>query len=217
MDDLRISALMCSKVCHDLISPVGALGNGIEVLNEDQDPEMREHAMALIEASAQQASAKLQFARLAYGASGSAGSEIDLREAENVLRNLMSGGKVSLNWRAPAETLDKDLVKLLANLVHMAGDTIPRGGEVTVDVMLTPEGGLFKIVSKGVKARFADEVRAAINGEIDIDALDARSIIPYVCGEIARRHGGGVQVEVGEDVVTITNRFQKAVQESAVA
>lgn len=216
MEDLKIAALMCSKVCHDLISPVGALGNGIEVMNEDTDPDMRKHAMDLIEASAAQASAKLQFARLAYGASGAAGSEIDLREAESVLQNLLSTSKATLNWHAPAETLDKDLVKLLANLVHMAGDTIPRGGEINVTVSLLPDGGLFRIEAKGVRAKFADETRAAVDGQITMDALDARSVIPYLCGEIARRYGGGIHVDVGEDVVTLTNRFELA-KKSAVA
>ena len=78
MDDLKLAALMCSKVCHDLISPVGALSNGVEVLAEDNDPEMREHAMMLLENSAAQAAAKLKFARLAYGSSGSRGTQIDL-------------------------------------------------------------------------------------------------------------------------------------------
>jgi histidine phosphotransferase ChpT len=215
MDDLKIASLMCSKVCHDLISPVGALGNGLEVLNEDQDPDMRKHAMDLIEASAAQASAKLQFARLAYGASGAAGSEIDLREAENVLKTLIGNGKIALNWNAPPETLDKDLVKLLANLVHMAGDTIPRGGDLTVSVTKLPDGGLFRIEAKGIKAKFAEETKAAIDGDVAVEALDARSIIPYICGEIARRFGGGIHVETSEELVVITNRFELARSSSA--
>ena len=210
MDELKIAALMCSKVCHDLISPVGALGNGIEVMEEDKDPEMQEHAMALIKASAAQASAKLQFARLAYGASGAAGSEIDLREAGQVLQQLLGGGKVTIHWNAPERGLDKDLVKLLANLVHMASDCIPRGGDLAVNVLLTADEGLFKIEAKGLKAKFADEVGAAMSGETEADKLDARSIIPYICGEIARRFGDGVKVETSEDVVTLTNRFQLA-------
>jgi len=210
MDDLRIAALMCSKVCHDLISPVGALGNGVEVMEEDKDPEMQEHAMALIKASAEQASAKLQFARLAYGASGAAGSEIDLREAGQVLQQLLGGGKTTIHWNAPERTLDKDLVKLLANLVHMANDCIPRGGDLAVNVLLTPEEGLFKIEAKGLKAKFADEVAAAMSGETEVDKLDARSIIPYVCGEIARKFGDDILIVSDEEAVTMTHRFRLA-------
>ena len=104
MDDLKLAALMCSKICHDLISPVGALSNGIEVLADDDDPEMREHAMTLLETSAAQATAKLKFARLAYGSSGSKGIEIDLREAEAAIRELLGGKKINIRWEAPCCT-----------------------------------------------------------------------------------------------------------------
>ena len=78
---LDLAALLCSRVCHDLISPVGAVVNGLEVLEDDNDEETKAFAMNLIKRSAQQASARLQFCRLAFGAAGSVGAMIDLGEA----------------------------------------------------------------------------------------------------------------------------------------
>ena len=85
---LDLAALLCSRVCHDLISPVGAIVNGLEVLEEDKDEETKTFALDLIKKSAHQASAKLQFCRLAFGAAGSAGAQIDLGDAEKAARGL---------------------------------------------------------------------------------------------------------------------------------
>src|SRR6478736_5467355 len=100
--DLELVALISSRICHDVISPVGAIANGLEMLGEEQDEAMREQTMDLIRKSARQASAKLQFARLAFGAAGSAGAEIDLRDAEKVSREFVAGtGKHQVVWQGP--------------------------------------------------------------------------------------------------------------------
>src|SRR5262249_61769761 len=126
--DLELAALISSRICHDVISPVGAIANGLEMLGEEQDEAMREQTMELIRKSARQASAKLQFARLAFGAAGSAGAEIDLRDAEKVARDFVQGAKHALNWQGPVATLPKDKVKLLLNLVALGAAGLPRGG-----------------------------------------------------------------------------------------
>src|SRR5215470_15938788 len=132
--DLELAALISSRICHDVISPVGAIANGLEMLGEEQDDAMREQTMALIRKCARQASAKLQFARLAFGAAGSAGAEIDLRDAERVARDFMQETKQTLDWRGPVATLPKNKVMLLLNLVALGVAALPRGGTVSVDV-----------------------------------------------------------------------------------
>ena len=92
---LDLAALLCSRLCHDLISPVGAIVNGIEVMEEDKDEETKAFALDLIKKSAYQASAKLQFCRLAFGAAGSAGAQIDLGDAEKAARGLLEDGKTT--------------------------------------------------------------------------------------------------------------------------
>ena len=89
VEPLDLAALLCSRVCHDLISPVGAIVNGLEVMEVDNDQETKAFAMDLIKKSVRQASAKLQFCRLAFGAAGSAGAQIDVGDAEKVARGFL--------------------------------------------------------------------------------------------------------------------------------
>lgn len=105
LDSLDLAALLCSRVCHDVISPVGAIVNALEVLEED-DPSMRDFALELIKKSARSASARLQFARLAFGAAGSAGAMIDLGDAGNVANGFLNDDKLSLDWEAPRGTVE---------------------------------------------------------------------------------------------------------------
>src|ERR1700722_12624955 len=104
---LDLAAMLCSRVCHDVISPVGAIVNGLEVLEDDSDPSMRDVALELIKKSASSASARLQFCRLAFGAAGSAGATIDTGDAEAVARGLIANEKVSLEWTAPRQLMPK--------------------------------------------------------------------------------------------------------------
>ena len=211
MDDLKLAALMCSKICHDLISPVGALANGLEVLAEDDDPEMHKHAMTLLEASAAQAAAKLKFARLAYGSSGSKGTEIDLREAEMAVRELLGGGKINIQWDAPAAPFNKDVVKVLVNLAHTACDTIPRGGNLKVTVVSSTSGGnaggSVSLAATGPRAKLADETRAGLDGGVASDDLDVRTVVPWICGVLAREFGQGIDVSVEEETVKFSFTF----------
>src|SRR5919109_2095728 len=101
LEALDLAALLCSRVCHDLISPVGAIVNGIEVMEEDKDEETKVFALELIKKSAHQASAKLQFCRLAFGAAGSAGAQIDLGDAEKVARAFLEDDKTKISWELP--------------------------------------------------------------------------------------------------------------------
>src|SRR5436305_11665375 len=132
-DMLELAALLCSRVCHDLISPVGAIVNGLEVLDDDPKPDDRDFALDLIKKSARTASARLQFCRLAFGAAGSAGAQIDVGDAETMARGFIEDGKVTLAWNLPRLLLPKNRVKLLLNMLIIASQTIPRGGSLSVD------------------------------------------------------------------------------------
>ena len=138
MEPLDLAAMLCSRVCHDVISPVGAIVNGLEVLDDESDPSMREVALELIKKSANSASARLQFCRLAFGAAGSVGASIDTGDAEAVARGLLETEKTKLAWNAQRTFLPKNKVKLLLNLCQIAGATIPRGG--AIDVAVNGEG-----------------------------------------------------------------------------
>ena len=131
---LDLAALLCSRVCHDVISPVGAIINGLEVLDGEQDEEMRTVAMELIKKSAMSASARLQFCRLAFGAAGSFGALIDTGDAEKVARDIFANGRTVLQWNCGRRMASRASVKLLLNLCLIAASAVPRGGVVAVDI-----------------------------------------------------------------------------------
>lgn len=186
IDALDLAALISSRLCHDVISPVGAIVNGLEVLEEDDDPQMREFALDLIKKSARQASARLQFARLAFGAAGSAGAAIDLGDAEQVARGAIHDNKTELRWNLPRAFLPKNQVKLLLNLLVIAVTTIPRGGVITVDGVVEGETGSFRITSTGTSARIPANVPELLRGVPPEGRVDAHVIQPFYTGLIAR-------------------------------
>lgn len=193
--ELQLAALLCSRICHDLISPISALNNGLEVLEEDNDPEMREHALSLLSLSGRQASFKLQFARLAYGSSSAAEGEIDLTEAHSNLANLLDGGRFELIWDVPAQTLKQDLVKILMNFIVIATEAIPRGGKITVTMSSEPGHTILRVAAKGEAAQIKDETRKALEGELDVDSLDARLVQPYYAGLLVRSCNGRMSLD----------------------
>src|SRR5262245_56620478 len=150
---LDLAALLCSRVCHDLISPTSAIVNGLEVLEESKDDETRDFALTLIKKSAGQATAKLQFCRLAFGAAGSAGAEINLGDAATVARGFIADDKVKLTWNLPRTPVPKNRAKLLLNLLLVATQAIPRGGSIAVDGAEGDVARGFRIVASGLNAR----------------------------------------------------------------
>ena len=203
LGDLELAALVSSRICHDVINPLAAISNGLEMLDEEPDQAMRDAAMDLIRKSAAQASAKLQFARLAFGAAGSAGAEIDLREAEKVARDFVGGsGKHQVNWQGPAVTLPKNKVKLLLNLVALGAVALPRGGLVDVEIAGTPPAVSFIVGAKGEPARLTDQVRSLLCGSNGV-AVDAHSIQPYYASRVAAAAGMMVTVEAREGEVEL--------------
>lgn len=198
-----LAALLCSRVCHDVINPVGAITNGLEVLDEDGDEETRSFAFDLIRKSAAQASAKLQFARIAFGAAGSVGAEIDLADAENVARGLMAIEKPELTWEAPRMLLPKNQVKLLLNLLLLAVASIPRGGAINVKVAKSPDGLGLRLDATGMSARIPPAFDKLVPGDIAGLAIDAHMVQPYYAGLLARLSKMTVSANLEGQTVTI--------------
>ena len=203
LDALDLSALLCSRVCHDVISPIGAIVNGLEVLEDDNDPSMRDFAIDLIRKSARTASARVQFARIAFGASGSAGAAIDLADAEKLSKNLFSDEKTQVSWSAPQALFPKNKVKLILNLVVIAATAIPRGG--VVDVSVTGDGDAPEVTlrAKGAHARIPPHVEALMAGTPEGGSVDAHGIVAYYAGLVARAAAMSVTFVLDGDEVTI--------------
>ena len=198
---LDLAALLASRVCHDIISPVGALANGLEVLEEDQGPEMHEFAMELINKSAKSASAKLKFARLAFGASGSAGASIDTGEAEEVVVGYIAGEKADLTWEGSRSLVPKNRVKLLLNLIMLSLGAIPRGGNVGVQIDGEGESATFTIRCVGPKARVPGDFLDMLNGTLEGE-ISAHGVQPYYTILLAQETGLSLSATAdGEDIV----------------
>jgi histidine phosphotransferase ChpT len=217
LDALDLSALLCSRVCHDVISPVGAIVNGLEVLEEENDAEMRAIATDLIRKSARNASAKLQFCRLAFGAAGSAGASIDTGDAEQVARNLFQDDRTKLEWNAPRALMPKNKVKLLLNMCLIAGACIPRGGLMKVDVEGVDEATVLTVTVAGPNLRLASSVSPLLAGEPESGSVDAHGVQAYYAGLVARASGLDVRAQTLEASVVVRAQPAGALAASAPA
>ncbi len=207
LDALDLAALLCSRVCHDLISPTGAIVNGLEVLEEKQsDEETKTFALDLIKKSAKTASARLQFCRLAFGAAGSVTAQIDLGDAENMARAFIEDDKTKLAWQLARVLLPKNRVKLLLNMLIIAGQTIPRGGTLTVDPVGEGEAMAFRVTAAGLNARIPQAVPGLLEGISESGSVDAHAIQPFYTGLLARACGLKVELEPEGDAIVVTTR-----------
>lgn len=206
LDALDLAALLCSRVCHDVISPVGAIVNGLEVLEDEDDASMKEFALDLIKKSARQASARLQFSRLAFGAAGSAGAEIDLGDAEQVAKGFIHDDKLSLDWKAERRLLPKNKVKLLLNLILVATNAIPRGGRITVSVDFGGSANetSMRVEAQGPMARIPVNAQELIAGRSASGEVDAHGIQAFYTGLVAEAAGMTVDFAIDGDIVILT-------------
>jgi histidine phosphotransferase ChpT len=210
LDGMDLAALLCSRVCHDVISPVGAIINGLEVLEDEKEGEMRDIALDLIKKSAAAASARLQFCRLAYGAAGSAGASIDTGDAENVARGLLANDRTRLVWNVARQHAPKNKVKLVLNLCVIAMSAVPRGGVITVSLTGEGESLEARVEASGANARLAHGVAALIAGTPESGAVDAHSIQAYYAGLVGRACGLELTVTSGPDQVALSARASVA-------
>jgi histidine phosphotransferase ChpT len=203
-----LAAMLCSRVCHDLINPVGAIGNGLEVLADPSQSAMVEGAHELIANSAKHARAKLEFARLAYGASSTAGTEFDTRECERVARLLFEIERADLDWQVPLIMLPKHKAKLLMNMLLIASMAVPRGGVVKVEVVGPAGSEAFRLTStsdaeKRQKTLMPSGAEGLLSGAPE-EGVDARGIQPFYTGILARMTDMDLKIALENDVFSFT-------------
>ena len=199
--DLELAALISSKICHDVIGPVGAIYNGLEILDEDNNLEAKTYAMDVIRNVTEQASAKLQFARFAFGAAGSAGSTIDLNTAEQISRGYIGSGKHRLHWTAAPGHMSKDKVKLLLNMLASSITALPRGGDIEVVITGAIEAPMFRIACKGDRARPPQYLGEFLNGPAPV--LDAMTIQAYYTCRLAGTAKMRLAIEQAPDGIVL--------------
>ncbi len=210
MIDLKLASLMSSKLCHDVIGPIGAICNGTELVADDGNEDMRAEALKLISESAGEASARLQFYRLAFGLAGSMGQDISLRDARNLSRDLMSFGKVKLDWPDEAgsiEMLPKDVVKILCNLLVVAAGALPRGGELKVTGDVSKGGWSFNFRAEGMRALLREDVTHILQNGYNEAELTAQNVgVQYLMALCENNKANLVIQEMDDDHVSLSVR-----------
>ena len=192
--EIDFASLLCSRLCHDLLSPVGAMNNGLELLADEHDPEMRQRCMDLLAESAKAAADKLNF-RLAFGGAGGFGPDVDPKEAKLVIEPLVtSSGRTALEWAVPAQMMPKRAIKILLNLVLLANDSLVRGGTLFVGAEAREGEQEIVIRASGPKVVMDSAIRDALTGRIDPSAVDSRTAAAWMAQTLAQKGGGMIQL-----------------------
>lgn len=199
-NDVDLAALLCSRLCHDLLSPVGAMNNGLELLADEHDPQMRQRCMDLLAESAKAAADKLKFFRLAFGAAGGFGNEVDPAEAHAVVEPLVtSGNKTQLIWSVPALLMPKRAIKVLLNLVLIANDALVRGGKLHVGVERRDGETEIVIHADGMRVIFDEAVQNTLEGKVSANQIDSRTAAAWMVYSLCAQNGGAVQIAKPSD------------------
>jgi histidine phosphotransferase ChpT len=201
-DPIDLASLFCSRLCHDLLSPVGAMSNGLELLADETDEAMRGQVMGLLADSARVSANKLKFFRLAFGAAGGFGDRIDTGEARGAIEGLLaSDGKVAVDWLVEDASLEKAAVKVMLNLALLAGESLVRGGRLAIGA--ETRAGVTELVVRAEGARLVldPEVGRTLSGG---HAAPTPKLAPaWLVHALVTASGGHAQVVSPEDGVLL--------------
>ena len=201
---LDLASLLCSRLCHDLLSPVGALSNGLELLADEKDPAMRQRCFELLEQSARASADKLKFFRLAFGAAGGFGEAVPVAEPKALIEALAGpSGRIALRWTMTSQVLPKAAVKILLNLALIAIEALVRGG--TLEIALEERGGTFEIAirASGPRIAFDPVVGRALASQLEPGELSSRTAPAAMIAALAAQCGGGVQFALADGMLVL--------------
>lgn len=192
---LHIAALLCSRLCHDLLSPVGAFNNGLELMADETDPDMRQRCLDLLVESARTSANKLKFFRLAFGAAGGFGDEVPTDEVRQAIEGMFAAsGRVRIGWLVGADMLAKGAAKMLLNLSLIAGDALVRGGQLDIGAEVHDDGIEIAVRAQGQKIVLDEEMRAALAGTLREEALSSRNAAAWMTRRLAEQMGGQIML-----------------------
>lgn len=201
---LDLAALLCSRLCHDMLSPVGALTNGLELLADETDPDMRKRCFELLEQSAKISADKLKFFRLAFGAAGGFGELVPVTEARALIDALVGNkDRIAVNWALASESLPKPGVKTLLNFALIGIEALVRGG--TLDIGAELRDGTTEIVVRagGPKIAFDRDVGRALEGDLPDSELSSRTAPAAMLYQLAATLGGGLQYSLSDEALVL--------------
>jgi histidine phosphotransferase ChpT len=201
---LDLASLMCSRLCHDMLSPVGALSNGLELLAEEKDPEMRKRCFELLEQSARISTDKLKFFRLAFGAAGGFGDMVPVHEPRALVDALAGNNdRIQVTWNISVESLPKPAVKVLLNLALIGIEALVRGGTLEIGAELKDGTSEIAVRAAGSRIAFDDTVGQALAGTLHPSELSSRTAPAAMIHQLAASMGGALQYALSEDALVL--------------
>lgn len=201
---IDLASMLCSRLCHDMLSPVGALSNGLELLAEERDGEMRKRIVELLEQSAKTSADKLKFFRLAFGAAGGFGEMVPVAEPRALVEGLVSNNeRITLQWNVTAEVLPKPAVKVLLNLSLFGMEALVRGGTLEVGAELNDGASEIVVRATGPRIAFDETVGKALEGKLPEDQLSSRTAPAALIQAVAQELGGGVQYALSDGALVL--------------
>lgn len=209
LDSVELASLLCSRLCHDLLSPVGALSNGLELLTDEKDPDMRKRCFELLEQSARISTDKLKFFRLAFGAAGGFGDMVPVHEARSVVDALVgNSGRIEVQWSLANDSLPKPAVKTMLNLALIGIEALVRGGNLEIGAELRAnefKEGASEIVvrASGPRIAFDPAVGRALEGSLDAAELSSKTAPATMIHQLAASLGGGLQFALSDDALVM--------------
>jgi len=204
-DGQALAALVAGKLCHDFISPAGAISSGLDLLKDPSAQDMRDDAMGLIEASAKKMVALVEFARVAFGAAASA-ERFSGAEIQSLVQGLTEGGRAALDWRVADEPYSKRQARALANLAYLTAAALPSGGTATVSARRDGDAVTFEGVAEGARARLKPEAVEGLAGRPLTQGLQGQWVQPYWLWLTAHDAGGALETRIEDGRVTISAR-----------
>jgi histidine phosphotransferase ChpT len=201
---LDLASLLCSRLCHDMLSPIGALNNGIELITEEKDPEMRKRCFELLEQSAKISADKLKFFRLAFGAAGGYGDMVPVEEPRNAVDALAgNNGRIEVKWSFSGDSLPKPAVKVLLNLALIGIEALVRGGTLEIGAELKDGTSEIAVRAAGSRIAFDDTVGQALAGTLHPSELSSRTAPAAMIHQLAASMGGALQYALSEDALVL--------------
>lgn len=199
-----LASLLCSRLCHDLLSPVGALSNGLELLADEKDPEMRQRCFELLEQSAKASTDKLKFFRLAFGAAGGFGQAVPVAEARGLVDALAGNNdRISVNWSLAVDSLPKPAVKTLLNLALIALESLVRGGTLEIGAELRDGASEIVVRATGARIAFDADIGRALEGTLPEAELSSRTAPAAMTYRLAAGVGGQLQFALTEEALVM--------------
>lgn len=201
---LDLASLLCSRLCHDLLSPVGALSNGLELLAEEKDPEMRKRCFELLDQSAKISTDKLKFFRLAFGAAGGFGDMVPVQEARELVDALAgNNARITVNWSLSADALPKPAIKTLLIFALIGIEALVRGGTLDIGAEQRENASEIVVRASGARIAFDPDVGRALEGSLPEQELSSRTAPAAMLHVLAQSVDGGLQYALNEDALVL--------------